>query len=357
MHDSASSRDWILSAALLLPVLLRRHAPLLALSLMLGAAVVQLAFQARLPADLAVLVVLFTIANRLPRSTALKAAALMEAFGVVAAFRAGPSNDGRLPSLLFGSGLVAAAYFAGSSLQERRAYLSSVLDRAQRLEAEQAQNARLAVTQERTRIAREMHDIIAHSLTVMITLAEAARSASPAKHGPADLAMQQVAATGREAMDEMRRLLSVLRDDATTTPPGPQPGLPQLHELVESTRVAGLPVHFTITGAPRAASAAMETTIYRVVQEALTNALRHANKPKQVSVSLTSTPEALLISIEDDGQPARPGTPSTALARRGHGIIGMRERVAVFGGELQAGPEKTGWLVQAHFPLPPGSTL
>ena len=347
-HDgNGTITAWVFTAALVLPLLARCRAPVAVLGLLCIVSSVQLRFGVRVPADIALLVALFTVASRRPRVQAYAAAAAVEGLGIVAAFRIGPSRDGHLASVLFTSGLVAAAFFAGTSLQARRSYLASVLDRAERLEREQAQLAQLAVTEERNRIAREMHDIVAHSLAVMITLAEAARAAGGEADTPADRAMSQVASTGRDAMAEMRQLLGVLRRDDTPALLAPQPGLGQLEELVETARSTGLPVRLSTTGPSVATGTALGTTVYRLVQEALTNVLKHADGPTCVSVVLTWTSEALDVAVEDDGRPHLGPQPG----RTGLGLLGMTDRVAVFGGDMRAGPDTTGWRVHARLPL------
>ncbi len=232
-------------------------------------------------------------------------------------------------------------------MRERRAYLASVLDRAERLEREQHQQAQLAVTAERTRIAREMHDVVAHSLTVMITLSEAARSADHEPDSPSALLMAQVAATGRQAMSEMRRLLGVLRDDDTPVALQPQPGLAQLDELIEQTRSTGLAVHLTTVGVPRPTAGAMGTTIYRITQEALTNVLKHATTPRAVTVALAWTDSALDLTVTDDGHT----DPHPPAGVAGHGLLGMSERASVFGGSTTAHARPNGWQVHTHLPL------
>ena len=247
------------------------------------------------------------------------------------------------------SGLVAAAYFAGNSLQTRRAYLASAVDRAERVERERDQLQQLAVTDERNRIARELHDIIAHSLSVMITLADAARADEHETPTAADVAMAQVSATGREAMAEMRRLLGVLRDGEAATPLVPQPTLGELQELLEQSRAAGLPARLTMTGQPLAMTGPLQATVYRIVQEALTNALKHAQQPTRVTVSLSWKTQSLEIDVSDDGLAVGPVEPGPGS----HGIVGMRERVGLFDGRMTSGPGVTGgWTVAVTLPVP-----
>lgn len=354
-HEHEHARGlagWLLSGGLLLPLVARRSAPRAALAVIGAVTVVQLVVGVRLPADLSLLVGLFTVASRRPLRQALVAAGLMQTLAVLATFRIGPSNDGRIASLVFASGLFAAAFFAGISLQERRAYLASVLDRADRSEREQHQRAQLAVTAERTRIAREMHDIVAHSLALMITLAEAARTGQGDRDGAAarltDQMMAQVAATGREAMGEMRLLLGVLRADDPAAAWQPQPGLGQLDDLLEHTRSSGLPVQLRSVGAPPAADSGLGITVYRIVQEALTNIHKHADAPTQVRLTLTWAPTEVELVLTDNGRP-RPAPAGVV----GHGLLGMAERAAVYDGELTAGAGAQGWQVRARLRYPP----
>jgi signal transduction histidine kinase len=350
IHDAAPPGwRWVLTLALVLPLVARRTAPVLALSLIGAVALVHLLAAVRSPAELALLIALFTVADRRPRRQALIAAGAVEVLAAVAAVTVEATQDGSWLSLLFISGLVAAAYFAGNSLQTRRAYLAAAVDRAERLERERDQLQQLAVTDERNRIARELHDIVAHSLSVMITLADAARSDDHHTPTAADLAMAQVSATGREAMAEMRRLLGVLRNGEAATPLAPQPTLAQLEELLEQSRAAGLPARLTMVGRPVPVAGPLQATVYRIVQEALTNALKHAQQPTRVTVALTWTPQLLEIEVSDDGvavPPVQPGPGS-------HGIVGMRERVGLFDGRMTSGPGRTGgWTVAVALPVP-----
>jgi len=272
---------------------------------------------------------------------------VLEVGVVLAAVRFAPAGD-TVGSLVFLSGLVVAAYFLGTSVRNRRAYLGALVDRAARAEHERDQQARLAATAERTRIARELHDIVAHSLTVVVTLAEAATATVESDPRAAEVTMGQVATTGRAALTEMRRLLGVLRTDSDDPAVdfGPAPGLAGVDDLVAGARAAGLPVRLTVGGRPRALTGAMDATAHRIVQESLTNVLKHAVQPSGVEVLVRWSEEDLLLQITDDG---RSGASSGAP---GHGLTGMRERLALFGGELSAGPGATGgWRVRATLPV------
>ena len=339
---------WVLDAALVVPLVWRRRFPVPVFAIQAGVAFVQWALAVRLSADIALLVSLYTVAMTQPRRVAVTAVAVLEAGVVLAAVRFAPAGDA-LGSLIFLSGLVVAAYFLGTSVRNRRAYLGALVDRAARAELERDQQSRLAATAERTRIARELHDIVAHSLTVVVTLAEAATVSVDSDPPAARAAMGQVATTGRAALTEMRRLLGVLRTDTVEDPVefAPAPGLDGVDALVAGARAAGLPVRLTVGGRPRALAGAMDATAHRIVQESLTNVLKHAVEPSGVEVLMRWEQQGLLLQITDDGRSAASsGTP-------GHGLTGMRERLALFGGELSAGPGTAGgWRVRASLPVP-----
>jgi signal transduction histidine kinase len=336
---------WVLDAALVLPLVWRRRYPVAVFAVLATVALVQWALGIRLVVDAGLLVALYTVATTQPRRVAVGALAVLEVGVLLAAVRFAPAGD-TLGSLIFLSGLVAAAYFIGLSVRNRRAYLEALVDRAARAERERDQQARLAATTERARLAREMHDIVAHSLTVVVTLAEAATATTDPS--AAREAMGQVATTGRAALAETRRLLGVLRTGADDPADlAPAPGLDGLDGLVAGARGAGLPVRLTVGGRPRPLSGAMDATAHRIVQESLTNVLKHAVEPSVVEVLLRWGEDDLVVQVTDDGRttPA-PGEP-------GQGLTGMRERSALFGGEVSAGPTASGgWRVRATLPVP-----
>jgi signal transduction histidine kinase len=346
---------WLLGLALVVPLVWRRRRPTAVFAALAAVALVQWIVGLRLGPDVALLVALYTVAVWEPRRRALAAAAVLELGALLAALRFAPAGDA-LTSLVFLSGLVAAAFFVGTTVQTRRAYLGALVDRAARAERERDQQARLAATAERARIARELHDIVAHSLTVVVTLAEAATAASSTDPPAARQAMEQVATTGRDALGEMRRLLGVLRTDpegrdgdarGDRADLAPAPGLDRLDDLVASARAAGLPVRLTVSGGPRPLPSTAGVTAFRVVQESLTNVLKHALDPSRVHVMVRWGGSDLVVEVDDDGRRA------TALSTGGHGLVGMRERLALFGGELSAGPEPSGgWRVRARVPCP-----
>jgi signal transduction histidine kinase len=231
-------------------------------------------------------------------------------------------------------------------------WLAGVVVRARRQAAALAgQNAALqrlaeeAAAAERARIARELHDIVAHHLSVMVLLAAGAQASGKAT-GAALENLVNIESSGRQALAENRRLLNVLREVGEETGLAPQPGIGELDALADSVRAAGLPVNLVIGGDPGALPAAVDVSVYRIVQEALTNVLKHAG-PARADVTIGCAAEAVTIEITDNGtrQPAnQPGT-------GGHGLAGMRERAAIFGGELAAGPRPGGgFTVRARLP-------
>jgi signal transduction histidine kinase len=236
--------------------------------------------------------------------------------------------------------LLAAAWTLGEGVRQRRVHAAELEDRAARLEREREEKARQAVIQERLRIARELHDVVAHSLSVIGVQAGAARLVLDTHPDPtrAREAVAAIEVTANRAMAEMRRALGILRD---TEPSGaalaPLPGLGQLPELLDQLRRSGLPVELTVEGTPRPLPATIDLSLYRIVQEALTNALKHAGAAHAEVVVCYGTHD-VTVEVADDGR----GPPPSAARSQGAGIIGMRERVTLFGGELQVGPRPLG---------------
>ncbi|WP_156760421.1 sensor histidine kinase [Microbacterium karelineae] len=230
----------------------------------------------------------------------------------------------------------------------RRRYEHALIARAEDLARERDQRARLAVSEERTRIAREMHDIVSHSLTVMITLSEGAAAQAEVGSDRAPDAMRRVADTGRESLAEMRRLLGVLRSPDTPAEFAPQPGADSLSALIAQFRDAGMPVTWRSEGEPLA-SGGVALTTYRIVQESLTNVLRHAPGSPAVAVSVRNRDGRVTITVDSDL--TRDPLPSDG---DGRGLVGMRERAALHGGEVVAGPRPDGrWRVRATLLLDP----
>jgi len=240
------------------------------------------------------------------------------------------------------------ALLLGISVRSRRQSLAALTDRAAQLERDRDQQSMLAVAAERTRIAREMHDVVAHSLSIMVTLSDAAAVKQAVEPVQALTAMRQVSATGRQALDEMRRLLGVLRTDDSPEARQPQPGIVQIDDLIDQVRATGLSAEITVAGMPAHVPPGVELTVYRVVQEAITNTLKHAVQPTRIGVALTFQPDNVTVDVYDDGEVGHHRRASSG----GLGLTGMRERVAAYGGRVSAGPDPAGgWRVHARMPL------
>jgi signal transduction histidine kinase len=219
----------------------------------------------------------------------------------------------------------------------------SAEEHAVRVEQEQAEAARQAVLEERRRIARELHDVVAHSVSVMTVQAGAVRRVLREDQDREREALLAVERTGRDAMAEMRRVVGLLREEGEAAPLSPQPGLETLSALLGTVRDAGLDVDLVVEGERRALPPGLDLAAFRVVQEALTNALRHA-RPTRASVMLRFAPDTLRIEVANDGVNGGP-------VGRGHGSTGMRERVALYGGTVESGPREGGYLVAATLPI------
>jgi signal transduction histidine kinase len=340
----------LFSALLVAPLIWRRRFPLSAFALVVVVALVQWSLNVKLAADVALLVYLYTVASRYPVRAGVLAAAVAEAGAMLAAVRWPLTGLSWMDTFVLLSGPVIASLLLGVIVRHWRSSLGALTERAQQLERERDQQARIAAAAERTRIAREMHDVVAHSLSVMVTLSKGAALKQATEPERASQAMRQVADTGHLALDEMRRLLGVLRTEDDPESRQPQPGLAQLDGLLDQVRATGLAAGLTVTGTPAALPPGAGLTVYRIVQEALTNTLKHAAGPSRVSVAVACGPGCVTVDIRDDG--AR-RDPRPAADTAGHGLTGMRERAAVYGGTVMAGPGPAGgWQVRARLPVP-----
>ena len=325
----ASYRTVIVQTALIAALTVRRVYPSAVFLITSAIAFAQWLFGFPLLGDAALLVALYTVAAHQSRIRALLATGVLETGAVMAAVKWEPA--GTAPrSLLFLSAMVVAALFAGLAVASGSRYLAWMDERARRLETERDQQAVIAAAAERTRIARELHDIVSHSLSVVITLADAAAVVSRADPARGVEAMAEASEVARRALTDMRAMLGVLRTDEPATGLAPQPGIDDLGALVERIRATGLPVDLAVEGTPFPLGAAAELTAYRIVQEALTNTIRHA-AAQHARVTISYDEPEVRIKVTDDGIPAVPNT-------QGHGIEGMRERVALHHGALHAGP-------------------
>ncbi|MEU1078474.1 MULTISPECIES: sensor histidine kinase [unclassified Streptomyces] len=251
------------------------------------------------------------------------------------------------------------AWVLGDSMRTRRAYFAQLEERAARLEKEREAQAKVAVAAERARIARELHDVVAHNVSVMVVQADGAAYVMDSAPDQAKIALETISMTGRQALAEMRRLLGVLRtgEHREAGEYVPQPDVEQIEELVEQVRTAGLTVDFKIEGTPRPLPSGVELTAYRIVQEALTNTRKHGGPEAGASVRLVYFDDGLGLLVEDDGRGAAHEMYEDGGADgQGHGLIGMRERVGMVGGTLDAGPRPGGgFRISALLPLKPAT--
>ena len=305
--------------------------------------------------DLAILILLYTLAAYCSRRVSVWGLAVCLVGSAIAVVRWSYLNVPDVPgkiaaeTVLF-AGPALLAWVLGDSMRYRRAYYASLEDRAARLERERDAQARVAAVAERARIARELHDVIAHNVSVMVVQADGASYALATDPGRAKEALAAISATGRQALAEMRRMLGVLRreEEGPSEVRAPQPGIGELGELLEQARMAGLPVSFTVEGVPQPLPGGVALAAYRIVQESLTNTRKHAGPVASASVVLRYSDDAVVLAISDDGRGA------TAPDGAGHGLTGMRERVAMYGGSVAAGPRPGGGFeVVATLPLTP----
>ena len=328
-----------LSIVACLPLLVRRRNPVVALAVATTVSIVQVAaigLFAPLPTGIA----LFTVADQLERRDSLLAG-----IGTLIAItpplwaHAGWTHVPHLVGPLLGC---AVAWLVGDSIGTRRRYIRALEERAERLERERAAEAARAVAEEQARIARELHDVVAHTISVIVVQAAAARDVFASRPERAREALQAIERSGRGALQELRNLLGSVRGDEVSFAPPPR--LADLDQLVEELRNSGLPVRLTIEGQPAALPEAVDRSAYRVVQEALTNTLKHAQASK-ATVALRWQDDVLEVEISDDGVGA------ATTNGTGHGIVGMRERLSLLGGSLVAGPAiGGGFRVLARFP-------
>ncbi|MDX3456294.1 sensor histidine kinase [Streptomyces sp. ME02-8801-2C] len=351
----------VVTVLLCLVIALRRRMPERMLVLAAVVGVAQLALDVEpLLADFALLVIAYTVAASGPRWASR--------FALIGGLCAAPlaqlrwpeeksSTAGNLALVVFLAVPFALAWVLGDSLRTRRAYFAQLEERAARLEKEREAQAKVAVAAERARIARELHDVVAHNVSVMVVQADGAAYVLDTAPDQAKKALETISGTGRQALAEMRRLLGVLRtgEHQEGGEYVPQPDVEQLDDLIEQCRTSGLPVDYKVEGNPRPLPSGVELTAYRIVQEALTNTRKHGGPNTGASVRLVYFDDGLGLLVEDDGK----GAPHEhyeegGVDGQGHGLIGMRERVGMVGGTLDAGPRPGGgFRISALLPLKP----
>jgi signal transduction histidine kinase len=302
--------------------------------------------------NLPLLVVLYNVAVTGTRRRTLVIGLLLGTVATVSILVQLEHPEGTLVQAL---GWMAAALLLGEAVRASRALLAEARQRAARAEAEREAEAERRVAEDRLRIARELHDVMAHTISAMTVQAGVAADALDDRPEAAREALRAMRATAREAMEEVRATVALLRDEHARANTAPAPALEQLDELVETSAAAGVEVFVTRTGQPRRLPALIELTAYRIVQEALTNVVRHAPRSR-VDVRLDFGPEAVVVEVADDGGGATATAPRLEGSNgQGFGLRGMDERVAAVGGTVEHGPQpEGGFRVRAELPLGTG---
>jgi signal transduction histidine kinase len=343
--------DVVLTVLLVAPLVFRRRAPVAVFAIVMVACGAELLFLDEfIAANGAVLVALYTLVAHAPRQVAAAGFAVTLAGSIPFALHFDDlGSAGVLVTWLVMVLHLALAAALGDRMRGRASERENLRERARLLAAERDQQAAIAAAAERARITRELHDVVAHSLSVVIAQADGGRYAAEQDPRAATAALHTIATTAREAQAEMRRALGVLRE-RPDDPRRPQPGLGDLDALVARTREAGLPVELSEAGSPRALAPGAGLTVYRVVQEALTNVLKHAGAGAKATVELIWERDRLVAVVRDDGA----GAAAAPDDSRGRGLVGMRERVEPRGGTLSAGPlPGGGFEVRVEIPAEP----
>ena len=310
-----------------------------------------------LPLSVVLGLAVFFVASQMPRRWSVPAAVVTAAglgaallYAVLAVRHASPALEaveGFVP--------LVAAWFVGDSAAARRRYLAGLAEQAERERAAEAERARQQVREERVRIARELHDVVAHTLAVITVQAGVGRRLADRRPEQANAALESIEAIGRTAQDELRVVLGLLREEETGTAPlAPAPRIADVPALVEAVRASGTPVELRMSGAERRLSPALELSVYRVIQEALTNVVKHAPGAR-AAIDLAVSAQQIRLEVADDGGPGEgpPASNGPAVSPGpGHGIMGMRERIGAFGGCLVTGPRaERGFRVAAEIPV------
>jgi signal transduction histidine kinase len=343
-----------LALASTLPAAVRRYWPLPVLGAVLAGSVAAMAIGTGKDPSVVVAFVLYLVALRYPRRTSaavLAGVLSLTAAGVVAGGWTLAHNQvsGVASRLVAAAVVVTAGWVIGVAVRQQRAYTAGLTEQAERRAQAQVEQGRRAVTEERLRIARELHDVVAHSLSLIAVQAGVGNYVASAHPAEAARALASIEATSRAALGEMRRLVGVLRDSGPTGPDlGPAPGLADLGQLITGTADAGVQVQLEVRGAQRPVPPGIDLAAYRIVQEALTNVVKHAQTTAS-RVVVTYEDDALGLEITDDGH----GAPAAAVPPgAGHGIAGMAERASLYGGEFHAGPlPRQGFRVAARLSL------
>ncbi|MFE2594993.1 sensor histidine kinase [Streptomyces sp. NPDC059396] len=350
-HDAPSELIILTVLAQAVPLLWRRIMPLTVFAVVLAACLVQVSQLVALRSDLSVLVCLYSVCRYSAPKRATYASLTAAGSLVSAAFLLPPLIEERGLGLFFLGCAMAASIALAVAARARQQQVTFLSERAGQLVREREQRIQLATAAERARVSRDMHDIVGHHLAVITGLADGASNIATRQPQQAALALSHIADTARQALSELRRTLQALRQDADLGSPDfvPQPGLTELSSLLERVRVSGPHVVFESTGNHAELTPGIQLAVYRIVQEALTNILKHSSSATTVTVRLRTAEDNVDVLVEDTG----PSTPSPG----GHdrlGLISIRERAHLAGGTAEAGPtDRGGWFVHAVFPLNP----
>jgi signal transduction histidine kinase len=336
-----------------LPLLARRRVPIAVLTVLLAACIVQLSLSFTMRSDLGLVIALYSVCRyRGGRQIAWVSAATFAAL-LFAILRLPPLVHEPYLALFFIGCAMVAAIALGLAAKSRHAQLHVLAERAARLEIEREQREQLAAAAERARVSREMHDIVGHNLAVITGLADGAAQLAvkqPTNTAQTSRAFALIAETSRQALSELRRTLGVMRDEDLLRPSlNPQPGFAEIPRLIERVQSAGPRVTYTTDGDLTDLAPGLQLTIYRIIQEALTNILKHAQGVTHVTVAVSRRAHDVAVTVRDDA-------PRHAAQDRGeddgHGLLGLRERANLAGGTLTAGPApERGWSVAASLPL------
>ena len=335
------------AVGLSVPLLWRRRAPLLAIAAFMAVAVAQTALFTEVPESglviLNVLLIVYSVGAHLPTRPAIAGLGIGLAGIVVVSLLTDP-GDVLFPLVVFG----VLPWLAGRAVHNRTRLTRELAERTARLEREREDRARAAAARERSRLARELHDVIAHNVSVMVIQAGAARRIAERDPERAEEAARLIEATGREALAELRRTLGMLRRSDEDIALAAKPSLVRVGTLLLGAQRAGVSVSLSVEGTPRPLPPGLDLAAYRIVQEALTNVIEHAGHAT-ATVVVRYRREDVEVEISDDGAGAPPLSANGVGA--GHGLVGMRERVALYGGELHAGPRpEGGFSVRARLP-------
>ena len=334
-----------------LPIAWRRVTPLVVAPLVTATVAVQDALNGDLTENslvpiLTIPLALYALGALCARRQALTGFAASLAFAWIAALLESEIAG----TFVFVTALIGGPFLVGRIVNARSQLAWELADKAIRLEREKESQSELAVAEERARIAREMHDVLAHNVSGMVIQAQAARRMIGRDPDRAREALESIEATGREALAEMRRLFGMMRPEDEAPQLAPQPSVDELQALADRAREAGLDVEMNVEGDRRRAQSSVDMSVFRIVQEALTNTVKHAG-PTHAQVLVRYGETDVEIDVNDDGSGSRP---APAADSSGHGLVGIRERVAMLGGELEAGYRKEGgWGVHARLPLTP----